>query len=784
MVNDSSLALPSSIGSYRVLRLLGEGGMGRVYLAEQDAPRREVALKVLRVAAGAEARQRFEREAELLAGLEHPGIARIYASGTAPTPAGPLPYLAIEYVRGHDLITHAARADLSQPARLRLLAAVCRAVHYAHTQGVVHRDLKPANILVDEHGEPKILDFGVARVIGHEQFTRMTVAGEILGTLPYMSWEQLIGETRIDARSDVYALGALGYELLAGAPPYPGLAQTTLLGAIEAVRNSDPPRLSRLAPAAAGDVETIIMKALAREPAQRYGSAAEMAADLDRHLAQQPIAARPPTARYVLGLFVRRHRALSAAAAVVACALLVASIVSLRFALAERQARAESEQRVAELQAVNDFLRDMFASADPERALGEQLRVRDVLDVARGELDVADTLPPTVAARLRRTLASTYVSLSLTDAALAQIDAAEALVAPADAHARAELRYERAAALQAAGRDVEAGQLLAALSQSLSGGSLDARRLQVRADFDRGSLLDAGGQHEQGEALLRQTLARAETVYGADDPMSLQIRRRIALSLNRQGRYEESQALILEVVEALARQFGAEHPRTLAARLTEAQNLRDLGRPAEAVEVLHGILEVYERIFSADHPQVNTVRVALASAYAADKRAAEGAPLSRRAYEQTLARMGPDSDLSRVTASLHAYVLSEAGDYAGAVRVLEALIARIEQRPDGLVASDLAYYNNLANNFVKLERFDEARTVMERMLPQAERLIGREHVHYALFSDNYGECLRRLGDTARARAVFEHALAVLTREFGAEHPRTQRVAERLRLLDT
>jgi eukaryotic-like serine/threonine-protein kinase len=356
MANDPDNALPASIGPFRILRLLGEGGMGRVYLAEQDHPRREVALKVLRAAAGAEAQQRFAREAELLATLEHPGIARIYASGTADTPAGPLPYLAIEYIRGKDLIAHARERELPLPARLLLLAAVCRAVHHAHTNGVIHRDLKPANILVDEQEQPKVLDFGVARVIGHEQFTRMTAAGEILGTLPYMSWEQLVGDARIDARSDVYALGAVGYELLSGAPPYPGLSQTTLLGAIETVRSSDPPRLSRTQPATAGDVETIIMNALAHEPAQRYGSAAEMAADIERHLAHQPIAARPPTARYLLGLFVRRHRALTAAAGLIAVALVVATAVSLRFAWSAARARGEAEARPAARAALNNFL--------------------------------------------------------------------------------------------------------------------------------------------------------------------------------------------------------------------------------------------------------------------------------------------------------------------------------------------------------------------------------------------------------------------------------------------
>ena len=216
------------LGPYRLLRPLGEGASGTVWLAEQAEPRRDVAIKLLRDGSSA-MRLRFAREAQLLAMLEHPGIARLYAADVADGPRGPQPFLAMEYLPGPNLMRHAASLPLRE--RISLLALVCRAVHHAHSRGVIHRDLKPANILIDAYGHPKVLDFGIAHLIaGADSPDGMTRHGEVLGTLPYMSWEQIGGAAGArDPRCDVFALGVIGYELVCGqrpwpAPPEPGLA--------------------------------------------------------------------------------------------------------------------------------------------------------------------------------------------------------------------------------------------------------------------------------------------------------------------------------------------------------------------------------------------------------------------------------------------------------------------------------------------------------------------------------------------------------------------------------
>ncbi|MCH8315864.1 MAG: serine/threonine protein kinase, partial [Planctomycetes bacterium] len=237
------------IGRYKVVRVLGEGGMGTVFLAEQDKPTRLVALKVIRPGvASANLLRRFEHESQVLGKLQHPGIAQIYEAGTADTGEGAQPYFVMEYVRGRSLLEYAQGSQLGTRQRLELLAKICDAVQHAHQKGIIHRDLKPGNILVTEEGQPKILDFGVARATDADiqATTIQTDVGQLVGTIPYMSPEQAGGDvTELDTRSDVYALGVLGYELLAGRLPY-DLKDKMIHEAVRVIREDDPTPLSSI----------------------------------------------------------------------------------------------------------------------------------------------------------------------------------------------------------------------------------------------------------------------------------------------------------------------------------------------------------------------------------------------------------------------------------------------------------------------------------------------------------------------------------------------------------
>lgn len=407
---ESGGELPRSIGGYRVVRLIGAGGMGEVYEAEQEHPRRSVAVKVIRPgAASRETLARFRREAQLLGALHHAGIAAIYEAGVgevvmASGVARSQPYFVMEYVRGEGLTEYVSRVKPTVSERLELFAKICDAADHAHRAGIVHRDLKPGNILiegVEGVAAPKVLDFGVARAEQGGSNTLRTDAMQLVGTVPYMSPEQISPApgARIDARSDVYSLGVILYQLLAGRLPH-DLSERSLADAARIIRDEEPAPLASTNAAFRGDLTTIAARALEKDPSRRYESAARLAEDVRRTLRHEPISARPATTLYQLSKFARRNRALVTGVVAAFVALSVGTVVSTAMYLRAEDARrkavdladeagraseaatvakSRAEAEASKVLAINEYLMaDFIGAAAPGRD-GHEVKLLTVL---------------------------------------------------------------------------------------------------------------------------------------------------------------------------------------------------------------------------------------------------------------------------------------------------------------------------------------------------------------------------------------------------------------------
>lgn len=603
-------SLPASIGRYRPLRRIGTGGMGVVYLAMQEHPRRDVAVKMIRaVHLNRNLLQRFKLEAQVLGRLQHPNIAQILEAGMCEDESGDRPYFAMEYIDGVPLTDYLATKKLTVLARLEMFSTICDAVHHAHQRGVIHRDLKPANILVTDSGQPKILDFGIARATDSDlQLTTVeTDLGKFIGTVSYMSPEQVTGRSQdVDVRSDIYSLGVILYELLAERLPY-DLEDRSVVEAANVVSNDEPTPLTAIRRRFRGDLNTIVLKALEKDPDRRYQSALHFAADIDRYLRDEPIVARPATTMYQIRKFAQRNRVLVAGAGAVTIALIL-GIVGTSFGMVSAREQAREADRQREIaEAVNAFLNDdLLGSANPNTGQGRDVTVRAVLDLAAQNIDERFRDQPLVAASLRVTLGRTYLGLAMYEESEAQFREAVALYTGElglGAEDTLAARRLHGTALRLLWRLDEAEALhqesLPLAEQFL--GKEHWRTADVLGEL--GIIHRLRGRMAEAEACYRRAIAIYDKSHGKGYRRRRVTTNNLALLLGRERRFEEAEAMYSELLAITRDAAGPRHPDTAFVLLNYSDVLWRQGKHDEAEPLNREAYDIRREALGENHPE-------------------------------------------------------------------------------------------------------------------------------------------------------------------------------------
>ncbi len=744
-------SLPDRIGPYKILDFLGEGGMGSVYLAEQEQPiQRKVALKVVKLGMDTkEVIARFESERQALAMMNHPNIAQVHSAGM--TEQG-TPYFVMEHVAGVSITDYCDKHRLSTRERLEIFISVCQAIQHAHQKGIIHRDIKPSNVLVavqDGKPVPKIIDFGVAKAT-NQRLTEKTVftqQGHLIGTPEYMSPEQAeMTGLDVDTTTDIYSLGVLLYQLLVGALPFDtGTMRRAGYDEIRRmIREVDPPkpttRLSSLGQSAQGiaerrhtdvaslakdlrgDLEWVTMKAMEKDRTRRYASSSELAADIERHLKSEPVLACPPSSVYHVRKFVRRHRmgvGIAAASMLVLIAFAVTTAVQARRIARERD-RANREASRANLEAaaavqVADFLTSLFRVSDPSEARGRALTALEVLDKGAARIRTDLTRNPILQARLLFTMGDVYRNLGALD--------------------RAEQLLEQTVSIRQNILEPDAPDTL-------------------RASSLLGVIYDLEGKSDVAEKTLTSVLEKERRVLGENHPNTLKTLANLANLYDSQGHYDKAFPMMQDVFERRQKTLGADHLETLASEYNLAIAMYRRQNFPGAERLLEEAASSFSRVAGTDHPYTLMAKDMLSQVYLERKRLRDSRRIREEVYEVRLRVLGPDHMDTLGTKLGLADIARRERRFAEAETLFrETLAAQIRVLgPDH--ADALATRVSLAAMLSDEGRFVEAERLWRDTLPRMQRTLGPDH-------PNTANCFVGLAEAEMHRGRREAALRLL-----------------------
>jgi serine/threonine-protein kinase len=771
------------IPQYKLIKLIGSGANGRVFLAT-DRSGQQCAVKIPNMWLNEDQLSRFYHEAKVLSRMSHPNIAQVKDFGDFMVADQKLPFLVMDYIPGIAIDQYVQNHNLSQADVIDLIIEVLEALQFAHHKSVIHRDIKPDNIIVKENGQPVLLDFGIATLgdDATQMLTQLTGTGDIVGTLAYMSPEQITGSDKSDLRSDIYAMGVVIYQLLSGRLPI-SVDASQFFSAVHDIVHQTPPSLTTIN----GDIDdglaAVVHHAMEKNVKHRYQSVSELVKDLTAWLHHEPLSVSNLSSWYWLKQAARKNKALVTGASLAVLGLLTGLIFAVSFGLKEQQARALAERKAESNRQVVAFVNTLFLNANPGHTMGETLTVKQVLQGSRYDINHSLSSEPMVAAQIRLILGNAYESLDMINEAMQHYNKGIELV-PKD-----DLLYFQLGAQQvvALGRASLSQKHIAAIDQYsrelndyLKKGinEYEANQLINRLNIEKAGHYAVISQYEKALAILNQLL---ESPFNTTQ-MNIAIGKNIGYIERKKGQLQQAEKRFTSLVKDTTDSLGPLHPITLDLQQELALTLRMQNRIDEALSLYDQVVKGMEKSYGENSLSTLLAKINKATAFMYAGNFEQADSMTSSLLPAMIEQAGSSHRFTVILRNIRAGALQNVGKLDEALSLYQEAIDIDKQSAEPDEHNQINFAHNMATIYFKQQRYDQVNAIYHRIHPQCQKTLGADQPLCVIVADAFAAVAIELGHIEQAKGLLAYSNPALIKIFGENHPRVKSSNERKALL--